>query len=141
MSDETNILKKIWLSVTNTTTLFRVNTGKGWVGKGPPRRLADGSVILSYARPISLGFSTADTKPVVGASDLVGWTLIKITKDMIGKTIAVFTSIECKNSKGGKKEKGQQEWVDHIRKSGGIAGFAKSPEEAQEIIKNYTKEK
>ncbi len=137
MSDETSILKKIWLSVSSTTTLFRLNTGLGWVGKGKITRLPNGSALIPYARPISIGFALPNAKPLKGAADLIGWTTRIITQDMVGKKIAQFTSIEVKNSKGGIHSYDQLLWLDNINRSGGISISAKSPEEAQEKIKKY----
>jgi hypothetical protein len=137
MSNESSVQKKIWQALSPTSTLFRLNTGKAWTGSAPPQRLSDGSIFLPGARPISLGFCFANTDPVVGAADLIGYTTIEITQDMVGKKMAIFTSIECKNSNGGHKLKEQQHWMNNIRMAGGIAGFAKSTDEALSIIKNY----
>ncbi len=135
MSDETPVLRKIWLAVAATTTLFRLNTGSAWVGKGRPKKLADGSVLIPYARPISVGLSFPNTKPVKGPSDLIGWTTRIITQEMVGQKIAQFTTIEAKNSKGGERSDAQILWADNITKAGGIAIFASSPEQAQEQIR------
>jgi VRR-NUC domain len=55
-----------------------------------------------------------------GSSDLIGWTAITITPDMVGKTVAVFTAVECKTVRG-KLNAEQQQFLDVVKSSGGIA--------------------
>ena len=35
-----------------------------------------------------------------GSGDLIGWTPVTITQEMVGATVAVFTSVEVKGPKG-----------------------------------------
>lgn len=67
-----------------------------------------------------------------GGSDLICVTPVKITADMVGKTVGVFTAIEVKN-KTGRVSVHQQRFIDHITALGGFAGVARSPEEALKI--------
>lgn len=65
------------------------------------------------------------------SSDLIGVTSMVISPDMVGKTIAVFTAIEVKAEGWGppelsRREIAQNNFVQWIRKQGGIAGFASS---------------
>ncbi len=64
-----------------------------------------------------------------GGSDLIGWTPIKITADMVGQTIAIFTAIEVK-SQDGRLSKHQRLFIDVVHSSGGIAVCARSIEHA-----------
>lgn len=137
---ESNVLRSIWLAAAKTTILFRVNTGRAWLsGGGKPIRMRDGSVSLPAARPIALGLSLPNGDPVTGTHDLVGWTPVTITPSMVGKRIAAFTSIEAKNSDGGRQSKEQVTWRDNVQRVGGISGFASSPEEAEAIISDWHK--
>ena len=52
---------------------------------------------------------------------------------MIGKDVAVFTSIEVKTPKG-KPTKQQQNWLNCVASAGGICGVARSPEDAKKIL-------
>ena len=63
-----------------------------------------------------------------GGSDLIGFTP--------RNGIAVFTTIEVK-TKTGRISPEQQNFIDVIRRAGGIAGVARSPEEARKIIRGY----
>lgn len=140
MATEGSILRAVWLAVARTSTLFRLNTGMAWMsGLGPKgvRKLEDGSVHILQARPISVGFTKPDGKPLVGACDLPGWTEVVITPEMVGCTVAVFTSIECKRSKGGVISDEQRTWRDVVQGAGGIAGVANSPESARDIVASY----
>lgn len=122
-------------------TLFRVNTGKAWVGAGKPIRNKDGSVTLAAAQPVTLGFGLVTGNPVNGSSDLCGMTSIIVTPEMVGKPVAVFTAIETKRTKGGRTSEDQGDFIAFVRKSGGIAGVANTPAAAQAIVTDYCRER
>lgn len=122
--NETNITKTIQLSIPPSTRLFRNNTGTGWQGTRMPSPA--GLVILKDARPLNAGLC-------VGSSDLIGWTTVKITPDMVGLEVAIFTAVEVKAIRG-RATAEQVNFIDQVRKSGGLAGVARSPEEARKII-------
>ncbi len=139
MSSEGTNQRSIWLSLGGICTLFRLNTGKGWIsGLGPKgvSRLTDGSVLIKAARPIPLGFGAPNGDTITGACDLPGWTCIVITQDMVGHKIAAFTSIECKSDKG-KATPEQNNWMTQVIKAGGIAGVVSTPEQAKAIINDW----
>lgn len=140
---ESNVLRATWLAVAAVgTTLFRLNTGRAWLSNlGPKkgvRRLADGSVLILSPRSVAIGFGMTNGDPVVGASDLNGWTEIVITPAMIGRKVAIYTAIETKESGGGDKSEEQVNFVEQVRQAGGIAGFASSPEDALKVIREYS---
>lgn len=72
-----------------------------------------------------------------GSSDLVGWTRVVVTHDMVGRPVAVFTAVEVKVP-GARTEperlQKQRGFVDAVRRDGGRAGFATTEKEAQDII-------
>lgn len=141
MSSEGVVQREVWLDLgSKDSTLFRLNTGNGWLsGLGPKgvHRLKDGSVHIEAARPIALGFAFVNGKPVVGACDLPGWTEVVVTQEMVGHTIAVFTSIETKRTKGGKPTDDQKNWRDQVWGAGGIAGIANSVDAARAIFTRW----
>lgn len=140
MAAESSVMRQVWLALARTSTLFRLNTGMAWMSNlGPKgvRKLEDGSVHILQARPISVGFSKPDGKPVVGACDLPGLTEVVITPEMVGCKVAVFTSIETKRTQGGKTSDDQKNWMSFVQRAGGIAGVANSPESAQAIVRDY----
>lgn len=140
MSSEGTVQRSVWLALGRVSRLFRVNTGKAWLSNLGPRgvhRLKDGTVHIEAPRPIAIGFGMPNGDPVVGAADLVGWTTVTVTPAMVGKTVAVFTSIETKRTKGGKTSEDQLNWMDQVQKAGGIAGVANSDEFAKEIIASW----
>ena len=63
-----------------------------------------------------------------GGSDLIGFTP--------RNGIAVFTAIEVK-TKTGRISPEQQNFIDVIRRAGGIAGVARSAAEAKKLIRGY----
>lgn len=52
--------------------------------------------------------------------DRIGWTDVMVTPDMVGKQIAVFTSVEVKGD-GDRLKEGQVKWHDFVLAHGGIS--------------------
>lgn len=69
----------------------------------------------------------------VGSADLIGWRTLTITPDMVGKPIAQFLSVECKAPKG-KATEAQDAWFFAVKKAGGIALLARSPEDVRHLL-------
>lgn len=82
-------------------------------------------------RPIRYGLG-------VGSSDLIGWTEVKITPDMVGKTVAVFTAVEVK-APNGKATEAQLNFITQVLRAGGYAGIARSPGDAVAITRHQGK--
>jgi hypothetical protein len=109
LASEQQIQQEIRIACSNgDTRLFRNNTGT----------LKDQS-----GRPVSFGLCK-------GSADLIGWTTRTITPEMVGQQVAVFTSIEVKTATGRLRPE-QQQWLDAVQAAGGIAGVARSVEDAQ----------
>jgi hypothetical protein len=70
-----------------------------------------------------------------GGSDLIGINTIIITPEMVGDKIGVFVAIEVK-APSGKLTKEQEQFLNAVRNAGGIAGVARSAEEAVELLNN-----
>ena len=68
-----------------------------------------------------------------GGSDLIGWTPVKITPDMVGQTLAIFTAVEVK-SEHGRLTKHQRLFIEAVQQAGGIAACARSVEEAERVV-------
>jgi len=111
MASEQSIQQHIRLACsTGACRLFRNNTGT----------LRD-----QHGRPVSFGLCK-------GSADLIGWRTVTITPEMVGQQVAVFTSIEVKTPIGRVKPE-QQQWLDAVQAAGGIAGVARSVEDALQI--------
>jgi hypothetical protein len=52
---------------------------------------------------------------------------------MVGQQVAVFTSIEVKTATGRLRPE-QQQWLDAVQAAGGIAGVARSVDEALDLL-------
>lgn len=76
-----------------------------------------------------------------GASDLIGLTPMVITQEMVGKTVAVFTAIECKepgwSRPASKTEQDQLGFINFVRKFGGIAFFLSDAKKIKEHLDAY----
>lgn len=131
---EGGVQKRVWFRLGRWATLFRLNTGKAWVGAGKPKRLNDGSVVLPFARPIALGFSLPNGDPLVGAADLNGWTSVIVTPEMVGKRIAIYTATENKKTEDYKVTDEQINYLTRVHTAGGISIVAASEDEAVELF-------
>lgn len=68
-----------------------------------------------------------------GSSDLIGLRTVTITPDMVGQTLAVFTAIEVKDS--GRPTQQQQAFLSMVQAAGGLAGVARSVDDARSILR------
>lgn len=105
--------------------LFRNNCGVAWSGQ-LVSRIGD-RVTLANARPIRYGLTP-------GSADLVGWQAVTLTPEMVGRKLAVFTSIEVKAHATGRLTPEQDNWRRAVSSSGGAAGVARSVAEAAAIL-------
>ena len=110
---ESELLKRIHVELAmHGTRLFRNNVGVA--------HHKDGARVVYGLHP--------------GSSDLIGWTSRRITPDMVGSVVAVFSSIEVKTPKG-TVAKNQKVWLGAVRAAGGIAIVARSVSDAVEGVK------
>lgn len=69
----------------------------------------------------------------IKSGDLIGITPTVITQAMVGGTLGVFTSIECKRPgwrwKGTEREQAQLKWAELVIALGGFAQFATGPQD------------
>lgn len=68
-----------------------------------------------------------------GSSDLIGLRQVTITPDMVGQTLAVFTAIEVKDR--GRATPEQQAFIAMVQQAGGLAGIARSVDDARTILR------
>ena len=142
MAAESTVQRNVWLALARRAlarvTLFRANSGKAWLsGGGKVEVDARGTAHVPFARPVALGLALTSGDTVPGLSDLAGWTDVVITPEMVGRRVPVFTAIETKESGGGRRRENQINFVQQVQKSGGIAGFAASEQQANEIIESW----
>jgi hypothetical protein len=98
------------------------------VSKGDTRvfRNKTGTLRDANGRPVSFGLCK-------GSADLIGWRSVTITPEMVGQQVAVFTSIEVKAATGRIRPE-QQQWLNAVQAAGGIAGVARSVEDAMDLL-------
>lgn len=120
MANERDILNPLLKAASAAgARLFRQNTGVGWVGRMVSNK--GGTVMLAGARPLHAGLCK-------GSSDVIGWTPVVITPDMVGKTVAVFTALELKTP-GVATTDEQRRFVEAVRAGGGFAQVVRSVDE------------
>lgn len=100
------------------------------LGRGPVRlwRNNTGALKDASGRLVRYGLCT-------GSSDLIGFTTVTITPDMVGQQLAVFTAIEVKDK--GRPTPEQLRFLEVVRAAGGMAGVARTVEDAQDIIRAW----
>lgn len=114
MNPETRIQNRILMALSEAgCTVFRNETAGAWMGKQIHRERDQ--VTLTAARMMTFGLC-------VGSSDIIG-----IAPD--GR----FLAIEVKTSKG-RASKEQLRFIEAVRNAGGIAGIARSVDDALQLI-------
>jgi hypothetical protein len=78
-------------------------------------------------RPVQFGLAR-------GSADLIGWRTITVTPQMVGQQLAVFTSIEVKTERGHVRPE-QHAWQRTVSAAGGIAGIARSIQDANDLVR------
>jgi VRR-NUC domain len=126
---ESEIQKRVRLAMAKYgAVMFRNSIGTVWTGYLKEIR-PGGDVVLGGAQRRKFGLPK-------GTSDLIGWIPIKITPEMVGRTVAVFTGTEVK-SQIGQMTPEQANFIDQLERAGGIGILARSPEEAIATIDEW----
>ena len=86
-----------------------------------------GSYRLADGRRISSGLC-------VGSSDLIGYRMIIVTPEMVGRKLAVFCAIEAKSAAGRATDQ-QHEFIRQVNFDGGIAQIVRSERELELTLK------
>ena len=112
---ESNIQSEILLALSQADCLvFRVDTAGAWVGRVLHQE--KGLVTLANARMIQAGLCT-------GGADVIG----------VHKPSGRFLAIEVKTATG-RVSKEQENFIRAINKSNGIAGIARSVQDALDLL-------
>jgi hypothetical protein len=134
---ENNLMRVIMLAVgkCKDLKLFRNNTGQAWQGSKKIFEERNGRrvLILYDPRPIDAGLCN-------GSSDLIGWKTVTVTQDMVGKKVALFTAVEVKSEIKSVASAAQINFLTVIREMGGVAGLARSTDEARRLLGVNVKE-
>ena len=98
------------------------------LGRGPARlwRNNTGTLLDRQGRPVQFGLCK-------GSSDLIGLRTITIGPEHVGQTMAVFAAVEVKSAKG-RATPEQQAFIDTVQGMGGLAGIARSVDDAAAIL-------
>lgn len=114
--NEQHLLKKFLVEFSRLGgRLFRNNTGKAYAGNAA--RQPDGAIYIKNPRVFHGGLC-------VGSSDLIGWSSIIISQDMVGRRVAVFTAVEVKSSRKMKPTNDQKAFIAAVNEAGGIGVVA-----------------
>ena len=97
--------------------------------RGPVRlwRNNTGTLRDQHGRPVTFGLCP-------GSADLIGFHSVTITADMVGQQLAVFAAVEVK-SPTGRPTPEQTAFLEHVTAAGGLAGIARSVEDAEMILR------
>jgi hypothetical protein len=129
MKDESTIQQEIQIeAVKYNCILMRNNCGCLLDADGRPVRYGLGNVSKQHQERIA-------------SSDLIGFTKVIITPDMVGKVLAIFTAIEVKkedwneSKKLDKRETAQSNFINWIKNNGGVGGFCNCVNKLKDIFK------
>jgi hypothetical protein len=81
---------------------------------------------------VTYGLNNAKFK--TGTSDLIGWTSVEITPEMVGDKVAIFTALEIKADAKSSYTTNQADFINEVIAAGGRAGFACGTDDAMDII-------
>lgn len=111
--EETNVWKQMQLDLSpDGFRLFRNQRYKGYTDKG-------------FFVDAGIGGN--------GGGDLVGYKIMTITQDMVGKKIAQYTEIEAKTSKG-RPSDDQLKRINRLTLDGGIAGICTCADDVKKLL-------
>ena len=98
------------------------------LGSGPVRlwRNNTGTLPDRQGRPVRFGLCK-------GSSDLIGLRSVTIGPEHVGQTLAVFAAVEVK-AQTGRTTPDQRAFIDAVAGMGGLAGVARSVEDAAQIL-------
>lgn len=89
-------------------------------------------------RMVRAGLGNVSPNQPFKSSDLIGWTEIIVTEEMIGQRLAIFTAIEVKSEKWkpskDEREEKQNNFIKWVKSRGGIASMVNSVEEFVKIF-------
>ena len=116
---EANLMRRIMLRLSTMPGIvtFRNNVGLGWSGRIVKHDQTRGVVTLA------------------DGADCIGWQTVTITPDMVGRTVALFVSIEVK-TEGGRSTEPQRHFMRTVNEAGGVAGIVHSPDEAAALFES-----
>lgn len=125
---EANFQRHVMLALSRRgDTVFRNHVGLGVFGtiqRGP------GVVSVHNPRVLQCGLH-------IGSGDLIGWRPVVVTQEMVGKTLAVFLSVEVKTAKGRLRPE-QATWMDVVNAAGGVAIVAREGEFSTSVNQQET---
>lgn len=98
------------------------------LSKGPTRLWRNNTGCLRDERGQLVRFGLC-----AGSADLIGYRTVTITPDMVGQQVAVFAAVEVKAPKG-RPTPEQTAFLAHVTAAGGIAGIARSVEDAAALL-------
>ena len=136
-SKHTAIMKLAQMEATRKGWRLFVNfVGGLWLGRSIDERKTSAGlhVVLHNAKFLRVGLTP-------GSFDLVGWRPLVVTPDMVGHTIAQFTTVDAK-TKGYKRLSSEQLiWARAVKNAGGFVGMAMEvPEKPGTVIISETGE-
>lgn len=124
---EADLMREIQLEASKYgARLLRNNVACAWVGDKIER--VGGRLLIHDPRPLHAGL-------FVGSSDLIGWTRRQTENGPVG----VFTAIEVK-VKNRKMTLEQSNFIEAVKRDGGIAKCAHSVQEAIDAITGTERE-
>jgi hypothetical protein len=99
---------------------FRNDNGKAWVKGREYIAKKDDYIFVKKGARVLVGSTKITYGLQPGSGDRIGYTEVLVTLDMVGRPVAVFTSIEEK-TEGDNLKKNQKNWHNRVLEAGGIS--------------------
>ena len=117
---------RLYLGQFPDVRVVRANVGQGWTGEAIIKQ-PGGDIRITRPWPLNTGLPE-------GWPDLFGFRMLAITPEMAGLALPIFAAIEVKGPRGVIRA-AQQRVLDELARCGCLAGVARSPEEAAQILR------
>lgn len=132
---ETAIREKIRLVLGGRRDCLILSNPSGLGVVGEIEKFRPGAEVAIVRRPRYQSFGLGARPGARGGEfpDLVGVRCVRITPEMVGQRVGIFLAVEVKTAQGDPSP-GQLEKIALLRSLGCLAGVARSPEEAEELL-------
>ena len=137
-TEESNIARRIQMDLSPHKVVLFKNVRGNFYSIGAVKKLIAAALTLKIV-PVKSAIDFLRKRGRIaaglsqdGSSDLIGYTQVLVTPDMVGTTVAIFTAVEVKTATG-TVQPNQTKFCSVVNSHGGRAGIARNAQEAKKV--------